>query len=227
MLNEAAVLAPMLAAVRQNFPAAELLVADGGSSDESVAAALRGADGVLLGAPGRARQMNLAAAAAKGEWLCFLHADTQPQFTEQELLSVINGPVDWGFCRVRLRGRPRALAVVSGAMNLRSRITRVATGDQMLFLRRAVFVECGGFANIPLMEDVEICKRLRRRYRPSAGTLLVESSGRRWEKQGVLPTILRMWALRLAYWLGVSPARLWHHYYGRAALAPKTRSCHE
>ena len=99
-------------------------------------------------------------------------------------------------------------------MNRRSRLTSVATGDQMLIVRRDVFQELEGFAPIPLMEDVEICKRLRRLQKPRALRLRVRSSGRRWERNGVLRTVLTMWALRLAYWLGISPQRLWRHYYG-------------
>ena len=100
-------------------------------------------------------------------------------------------------------------------MNLRSRLTAVATGDQMLFLRRSEFERSGGFDNIPLMEDVAYCKRLRRLARPLVIQEPVLSSSRRWEQRGVVRTVLSMWGLRLAYVVGVSPARLWQYYYGR------------
>jgi hypothetical protein len=164
--------------------------------------------------------MNLGGEAAGGDWLFFLHADTFPQFTQQDFLDAAGrGSLSWGFCRVRLVGRAPALKLIGWFMNRRSRLTSVATGDQGLFVTRELFREAGGFAAIPLMEDVEICKRLRRREAPGALDLLLESSGRRWDEQGVTRTVLRMWALRLAHWLGVSPQRLWHYYYSEQALA--------
>ena len=108
--------------------------------------------------------------------------------------------------------------MIAWFINHRSRLTGVATGDQGLLVRRKLFAALGGFAAIPLMEDVEICKRLRRVSRPFTPAAVISSSGRRWEEQGVVATVLRMWLLRLAYWSGVSPQRLWQHYYGRRAL---------
>jgi len=218
VLNEADRIPRVLERLRRDFPGSQLIVVDGGSRDASVALALRGADAVLLGDTGRARQMNLGAAGAEGEWLCFLHVDTLPEFSATDLSAALAGDARWAFCRVRLASSRRSLAVVSWFMNRRSRLTAVATGDQLLMVRRDLFAAAGGFADIPLMEDVEICKRLRRQAPPRALALQVASSGRRWEEQGVLATILRMWALRLAFWLGVSPARLWQHYYGHRSL---------
>lgn len=215
--NESGRIAAQLRALRRAFPDAERIVVDGGSSDGTLPAALPHADAVLLGPRGRAAQMNLGAAAARGRYLCFLHADTLPEFDQAQLLAAL-AAAPWAFCRVRLTGRPRALRLIAALMNRRSRLTRVATGDQLLIVRGALFREIGGFADIPLMEDVEICKRLRRRAAPRALALRVASSGRRWERDGVLPTVLRMWALRLAYWAGVSPRRLWQHYYGGRAV---------
>jgi len=217
--NEAAAIASLLEDLKRRFPDAERLVVDGGSGDGTLPAALPHAQAVLLGPRGRAAQMNLGAAAAAGDYLCFLHADTRPDFEQAQLLAAL-GEAPWAFCRVHLLGRPRALALIAWFMNRRARLTRVATGDQLLIVRREVFRRLGGFAAIPLMEDVEICKRLRREAAPRPLQLRVFSSGRRWERDGVIPTVLRMWALRLAYWLGVSPQRLWQHYYGPRRRLP-------
>ncbi|WP_439107404.1 TIGR04283 family arsenosugar biosynthesis glycosyltransferase [Congregibacter sp.] len=218
VLNEVGRLPTLLTELRWAFPDAELIVVDGGSTDESVAIALPLADAVLLSAPGRAHQMNLGGACAKGRWLAFLHADTQPLFDQQALLPLLGGDVHWGFCRIALQGRSTGLAMVSYFMNLRSAMTSVATGDQLLFVRRELFEELNGFGEMPLMEDVDVCKRLRREAEGGALNLQVVSSGRRWDEQGLWRTIVRMWALRLAYWLGVSPHRLWSHYYGKHAV---------
>ncbi|MEQ8803955.1 MAG: glycosyl transferase, partial [Haliea sp.] len=104
--------------------------------------------------------------------------------------------------------------VLEWAINRRSRCSGIGTGDQMLILRRDLFLACGGFASIPLMEDVELSKRLRRQVWPLVPELEVETSARRWEQRGVLRTVLQMWGLRLAYTLGVTPERLWRIYYG-------------
>ncbi|MBN7797959.1 TIGR04283 family arsenosugar biosynthesis glycosyltransferase [Parahaliea mediterranea] len=214
VLNEARGLRALLPRLRAQFPAAELLLVDGGSDDGSVAVAMPRCDRLLLSPPGRAKQMNLGARAARGDYLLFLHADTVPLFDEALLATWLAARPQWGFCRVRLSGRAPALRLIEGAMNLRSRLTRVATGDQLLMVRRDAFLARGAFAEIPLMEDVEVCKRLRvdSAPRPFAGTVL--TSSRRWEEGGVVSTVLRMWGLRLAYVCGVSPQRLWRYYYG-------------
>ncbi|KGE04263.1 TIGR04283 family arsenosugar biosynthesis glycosyltransferase [Pseudohaliea rubra] len=214
VLNEAGRLPPLLTALRAAFPGAECIVVDGGSDDGTVPEALAVADLVLLGERGRAAQMNLGAAAARGEWLWFLHADTRPLFDAGTAAAALAQGAPWGFCRVRLSGRAPALRVIERAMNLRSRLTAIGTGDQLLFLRRSLFEAEGGFAPIKLMEDVEFCARLRRRARPGGAGLNVCASSRRWEQQGILHTVLLMWWLRLRYALGASPAKLWARYYG-------------
>ncbi|WOJ94339.1 TIGR04283 family arsenosugar biosynthesis glycosyltransferase [Congregibacter variabilis] len=217
-LNEVSRLPVLLRQLRRDFADCELIVVDGGSSDGSVAAAMGLADCILLGEPGRALQMNLGAACAKGDWLAFLHADTQPDFDEATLRAALDDQLRWGFCHISLQGHSRGLPMVSAFMNQRSRLTNVATGDQLLFVQRELFREVEGFRRIPLMEDVDICKRLRSRGAGGLLNLQVLSSGRRWDERGLWATIMRMWVLRLAYWLGVSPRRLWAHYYGKHAV---------
>ncbi len=135
--------------------------------------------------------------------------------TASQLDSYLDEAPRWGFCRVNLSGRRLAFRLIEHSMNLRSRLTRVATGDQMLIVRADCHREAAGFAEIPLMEDVEYSKRLRSLAPPLIVREPVETSSRRWEERGPLRTIVSMWMLRLAYWLGVPPARLWHYYYGR------------
>jgi len=214
VLNEAGRLGPLLARLRAAFPGAECIVVDGGSKDGTVPEALAAADLVLLGECGRAAQMNLGAAAARGDWLWFLHADTEPLFDALAVEAALAAGSPWGFCRVRLSGRAPALRLIERAMNVRSGLTGIGTGDQLLFLRRTLFEAEGGFAPLPLMEDVEFCRRLRRRARPGGAELSVRTSSRRWEENGILRTVLLMWTLRLRYALGASPDKLWARYYG-------------
>ncbi len=213
-LNEAGRIADLLCALRGRFPAAELLVVDGGSRDETVRQALPHSDQLLIGESGRAAQMNLGGRAARGEYLIFLHADSEPLISQAQLLSLLANTPEWGFFPVRLSGKALAFRVIERFINWRSALTGVGTGDQMLYLQRDTFVRTGGFDAIPLMEDVAYCKRLKAKYPPVIPSAPVLTSSRRWEEQGVVRTVLRMWALRLAYFMGVSPTRLWRYYYG-------------
>jgi rSAM/selenodomain-associated transferase 2 len=215
VLNEGDRVGALLEFLRARYAGAELIVVDGGSRDGTVAAALPRCDQTLLSPPGRARQMNLGARVADGTYLFFLHADTRPSLSADELAATLATGPEWGFSRVRLSGRQPALRLVEWGMNRRSAATRVATGDQMLYLHRDLFQRTGGFADIPLMEDVEYCKRLRRLAAPRVLPRPVVTSSRRWEQHGILRTVLAMWWLRLGYLLGASPARLHDHYYGR------------
>jgi len=215
VLNEQDRIGSLLRRLAAHYPDCERLVVDGGSRDNTVAEALPQCDSLLIGPAGRALQMNLGARAASGDYLFFLHADSWPTLGNRALQACLRQQPAWGYCRVQLSGRNPAFRVIAWAMNVRSRLTRVATGDQMIFLQRKVLDETGGYAAIPLMEDIEYCKRLRRRCAPRIIWQPVETSSRRWEEGGIVRTVMRMWALRLGYFLGVQPQRLWHYYYGR------------
>ena len=204
----------VLRLLREQFPAAELIVVDGGSRDGTVARAMPLCDQLLIGERGRALQMNLGGRVATGDYLCFLHADSTPGCDENQLLRYLEADAPWGFCRVRLSGSRWLFRVIEWFMNHRSRLSQVATGDQMLFVNRELFRDTGGFDAITLMEDVAYCKRLRRHGRPLIVPDPVTTSSRRWEEQGVITTVVRMWLLRLAYFLGVSPDRLRQYYAG-------------
>ena len=215
VLNEQDRIGGLLRQLGERYPEAELVVVDGGSKDRTVATALPLCTRLLIGEPGRAAQMNLGGRSCSADYLCFLHADSLPGVSAARLQSYLDKSPQWGFCRVRLSGRRPVFRVIEWFMNLRSRLTAVATGDQMLYLHRSLFEHSGGFDSIPLMEDVAYSKRLRRLARPLVIAEPVLSSSRRWEQRGVLRTVLSMWGLRLAYVVGVSPARLWQYYYGR------------
>ena len=213
VLNEAGILDRTLADLfARDWVAqqAEVVVCDGGSSDDSIAIAQRFPCRVLHSEPGRARQMNAAGATLATDHLLFLHADSRlpPDFEPRDLAGA-----GWGFFRLRLGGHGAGLRLVECAINLRTHLTRVAGGDQGLFFTRDFFDQLGGFPDIPLMEDIAISKLARRRRIPRilAGPML--TSSRRWRQRGLLRTILLMWSLRLAYWLGVDPARLKEIYY--------------
>jgi rSAM/selenodomain-associated transferase 2 len=215
VLNEEAMIAGLLRELRTRYPDSELIVVDGGSSDRSVTLALPLCDQLLLSERGRARQMNLGARVASSPYVFFLHADTRPGVSRVALEACLKRQPLWGFCRIQLSGTRPCFRVIEWFMNQRSRLTRIATGDQMLFVQKGVFEQTGGFDAIPLMEDVAWCKRLRRMAAPLIVQEPVVASSRRWEEGGVLATVVRMWALRLAYFLGVAPVTLWRHYYGR------------
>jgi rSAM/selenodomain-associated transferase 2 len=215
VLNEQERITGLLCDLKARFPAAELIVVDGGSGDRTVAAAMPHCSRLLIGERGRAQQMNLGARAASGDYICFLHADSRPGVTAAQLAGALAGQPMWGFCRVRLSSPRPVFRLIEWFMNQRSRLTAIATGDQMLYLTRELFERIGGFDCIPLMEDVALCKRLRRLGRPLIIDQPVATSSRRWEQHGVARTVVTMWWLRLAYVAGVSPQRLWQHYYGR------------
>ena len=192
----------------------EVIVVDGGSRDATVERAQLRADRVVLATRGRALQMNAGAERASGDVLLFLHADTRlPAEADRVVLNGLDQSRRvWGRFDVKIDGRSRLLPVVAWLMRLRSRLTGIATGDQAIFLRRDAFQAVGGFPALALMEDIAICKRLKRLGRPLCLRACVTTSGRRWEKNGVLSTILLMWRLRFAYFLGADPKQLARQY---------------
>jgi rSAM/selenodomain-associated transferase 2 len=192
----------------------EVIVVDGGSSDGTVDRMGRRADAVLRSAPGRALQQNAGAAAARGEVLLFLHADTRlpPDAVEQVLDGMSGSGRGWGRFDVRLTGRALPFRFIERLISLRSRLTGIATGDQAIFVRRDRFEQVGGFPPLPLMEDLALSRRLRAGGRPLSLRAAVTTSSRRWETRGIWRTILLMWRLRLEFWLGGDPARLAARY---------------
>ncbi|MBB3329472.1 rSAM/selenodomain-associated transferase 2 [Halomonas campaniensis] len=191
----------------------ELIVVDGGSRDGSGERAAPLVDRVLAAARGRAVQMNAGARVARGERLLFLHADTLlPPGADRLIAGALAGRHCWGRFDIQLAGRHPLLPVIATAMNLRSRLTGIATGDQALFMTREAFAAAGGFPEQPLMEDIEMSRRLKRRSSPACLRQRVVSSGRRWERQGAWATIRLMWRLRWRYWRGESPEHLAREY---------------
>jgi len=194
-----------------------VVVADGGSADQTVARAAPLADRVISVPRGRALQMNAGARTAEAQSadvLLFLHADTVlPDDADRVILRALaNSNRVWGRFDITIDGRSAWLPAVALLMNLRSRLTGIATGDQAIFVERSTFVALEGFAPIPLMEDIEFCARAKRLSPPLALRNRVRTSGRRWDKDGVWRTILLMWRLRWAYYFGADPADLAQRY---------------
>jgi rSAM/selenodomain-associated transferase 2 len=187
----------------------EIIVVDGGSDDGTAALAKPLCDQLVVSGPGRAVQMNAGAAAASGDVFLFLHADTQlPASAPGRVTEFFHSSAAWGRFDVRLTGQRRLFRVIAWFMNRRSRLTGIATGDQGIFVRRSVFEQLGGFASIPLMEDVEICGRLKRLSRPFCIPDPVITDSRRWQQNGPWRTVLLMWRIRWRYWRGEAPESL-------------------
>jgi rSAM/selenodomain-associated transferase 2 len=188
----------------------EVIVVDGGSADATIKIAKPYADKVIEAPRGRARQMNAGARFAQGDVLLFLHADTVlPNCADRAISNAFHKQDRvWGRFDVRMSGRHPLLRLVERTMNLRSRLTGIATGDQAIFVRRRVFEQTGGYANIPLMEDVALSRALRRISRPACIKKRAITSSRRWERHGIVRTMGKMWLLRLRYFFGADPARL-------------------
>jgi rSAM/selenodomain-associated transferase 2 len=220
VLDEAGGIAACLGALSPlRARGAEVIVVDGGSADGTDVIAMPLADRVVASRRGRAAQMNAGARIATGDVLLFLHADTRlPEVADRLVLEgLADSGRDWGRFDVAIAGHPALLAIVAASMNARSRLTAIATGDQAIFVRRAAFERAGGFPDIALMEDVAFSRTMKRSGRPLCLRERVVTSGRRWERNGALRTILLMWRLRLAFFLGADPARLARRYgTGRA-----------
>jgi len=222
VLDEAALIGPALqrlAPLRSR--GARVIVADGGSRDDTVQRATPLADRVLAAPRGRSLQMNAGARAPESadcDVLLFLHADTElPPDADRAIFRALgNSDRVWGRFDVMIQAeRPAhraALRLVATLMNFRSRITGIATGDQAIFVERGTFVALDGFAPLPLMEDIEFSRRARRLCRPIALEEKVRTSGRRWEHNGMVRTIMLMWRLRAAYYFGADPERLAQRY---------------
>jgi rSAM/selenodomain-associated transferase 2 len=189
---------------------AQVIVVDGGSRDATVARARAGADLVVSAPPGRASQMNAGALAARNDVLLFLHADSRlPACADAALLrGLARSGRAWGRFDVAIEGSHPLLRLVAASMNLRSRLTSIATGDQGIFVKRSLFERIGRYRAIALMEDIELTKRLKRDGPPLCLRERIVTSGRRWEKHGVARTIWLMWRLRFAYWRGADPDAL-------------------
>ena len=215
-LNEAYAVVDTLKPLQaMRYRGVEVVVADGGSADATVERARPLADRVVVVRRGRAAQMNAGAAVAGGDVLWFLHADTLVSTHSGTLVEdAITAGAVWGRFDVRLSGRPWPLRVVERTMNLRSRWSGIATGDQGIFVRRQAFREVGGYPDIPLMEDIALSRALVRLGRPACISEPIVTSSRRWEEFGVGHTILLMWRLRLAFWLGADPHELHRRYHG-------------
>jgi rSAM/selenodomain-associated transferase 2 len=224
VLNEAAHLEELLPALIEDQHFDELIVVDGGSTDTSVETVCKFMSPdepdaqpvpILIQSPrGRALQMHAGAQAAEADVLLFLHADSAlPPGAADDIRDAVEAGCLWGRFDVRLSGRHFLFRAIERLMNWRSRLTGIATGDQAMFVRRDVYGKLGGYAPLPLMEDIEFSTRLKWIGQPACLPGPVLASSRRWEKHGIIRTILMMWTLRLLYWLGVSPARLARWYY--------------
>jgi rSAM/selenodomain-associated transferase 2 len=215
-LNEAATISDTLAALQpMRKRGHQVILVDGGSQDSTFSIAKPLVDLALCSSAGRATQMNAGAGVAHGDLLWFLHADTHiPVDTELLLEPLLRDCTkEWGRFDIRLSGNELSLRIIERMMNWRSRLSGIATGDQGIFIYRDTFERIGGFSDMPLMEDVDISRRLKRASgMPLCLSHKLTTSSRRWEKHGVLPTIVLMWRLRLAYWLGASPTDLARQY---------------
>lgn len=213
VLNEAAIIVAALEALAPlRARGAEVIVADGGSRDGTVELARPLADRVIAAPRGRGAPLNAGAALGIGDALLFLHADTALPDGADRLIAAALAQRAWGRFDLRIAGRHPLLAVIARMINWRSRATGIATGDQAIFVRRETFLAAGGFPDLPLMEDVAISQRLKRLCRPACIATPVITSGRRWEHYGVLRTVLLMWRLRLAFYLGAAPEWLASRY---------------
>lgn len=195
----------------------DIVIVDGGSTDGTLTELAVYANNprisLVSSEPGRGRQMNAGAAACLSDVILFLHADTR--LPDNAIISVKNAittGAEWGRFNVRINDASLLLRIVESMMNIRSCITGICTGDQAIFARRDVFNMLGGYSTIPLMEDIEFSRRLKQLASPACIRAKAITSARRWQRYGVLRTILKMWYLRLLYWLGVSPSRLTHRY---------------
>jgi rSAM/selenodomain-associated transferase 2 len=213
VLDEAAIIAAALAALAPlRARGAEVIVVDGGSGDGTAALAYPFADCVVAGPRNRGAALNAGAALGSGDVFVFLHADTRlPDDVDRLIAAALLCRASdrcWGRFDLRIVGRHPLLALVARMINWRSRLTGIATGDQSIFVTRDAFWSVGGFPDLPLMEDIALSRKLKPLSRPICIAVPAVTSGRRWDYHGLWNTIVLMWRLRLAYYLGAEPARL-------------------
>ena len=214
MLNEAATIASTLSAIRRGAPGAEIIVVDGGSTDTSVEIARPLCDELISGSRGRARQMNAGARASRGDALVFVHADTivPATFAADIAAALSDRAIGGGRFDVELDARALPYRIIGAMISLRSRISRTGTGDQAIFVRRDIFERLGGFPEIELCEDLEFSRQLKRVGRVACLRARVTTSARRWNRNGIARTVVRMWLIRAMYLIGVPPASLKRMY---------------
>ncbi len=191
----------------------EVIVVDGGSIDKTAQLIEGLCDQYISARGGRAAQMNAGARKAKGKFIYFLHVDTQLPENFSELIPTIKTDTYcWGRFDVKLSGKHWSFRIIESMINLRSRLTGIATGDQVMFVLQKLFREAGGFPEIALMEDIAMSRMLKNICSPLCLRQKVLTSSRRWEKHGIASTILKMWWLRFSYYIGVDPVRLARQY---------------
>lgn len=216
VLNDAPALAALVFELRRTDESLDIVVVDGGSSDEPASVLPDDVQFIAIPRPGRGAQLAAGIARAQGEWIWLLHADSSGVGAALAFLNALSTP-GWGRFDVRLGdvvpSVSRALRWVAWFMNWRSRLTGIATGDQGIFMHRSNLGLIGGMPEQPLMEDIELSSRLKKTGRPLCPRIVLGASGRRWQKAGVVRTILRMWRFRLRYFFGVDPERLVADYY--------------
>lgn len=216
LLNEMQLLPALLPQIQKiQADNHEVIIVDGGSQDESVDVIERAGYRVTACSQGRAKQMNAGAQIATGDVLVFLHADTilPVDAMAQMMRACRNKP--WGRFNVAFSDKGWIFSIIAAMMNFRSCVTGISTGDQCIFVLTQIFKMVKGFSDIPLMEDVALCKKLKRISSPYCVKSCVLTSARRWQTQGIGKTIVLMWYLRLAYFLGVSPEKLHRMYHGK------------
>jgi rSAM/selenodomain-associated transferase 2 len=209
VLNEASGIEKFLSTLQTFREQGEIIVVDGGSQDNAIAIASPLIDKFIKSPKGRAIQMNAGAKAASGEILLFLHADTYLPSNALKLIEQgLSQNYQWGRFDIKLSGPHFIFLVIARFMNWRSRLTGISTGDQALFVQKLVFDQVGQFPEIPLMEDIAICKNLKSIGPPLCLKSKITTSSRRWHQFGITRTILLMWWLRLLYFFGCNPETL-------------------
>lgn len=208
-LNEEVGIITFLTKLQALRPQCELIVVDGGSDDDTAALAEAYVDDVVTSDKGRSIQMNVGAAMASAETVLFLHSDTYlPDDAIEQIQHAIKKSYSWGRFDIKLSGKHKILLIVAWLMNKRSRWTGIATGDQAIFVKKEMFDRVGGYADIALMEDINLSAKLKEKGKPYCSRSRVISSGRRWLSFGIFKTISLMWWLRLRYFLGADPIEL-------------------